>query len=200
MPQLMLVNPRKRRTSSKKRAAPRRRRSYALAKNPAPAVRRRRRSTSVAKVVRRARSRARRNPIGFGGITGSLTNAAIGAGGALAVDFAFNFLPLPVNMKMGVTGNAVKAGLAIGLGLLAGKVIGKDVAGKAAAGALTVIAYDAIKAFMPVTVPDVSGLGYAGAGQYGGMIDYSTMGEYVSGPDLSFAQSGGQGLGQYVNG
>lgn len=205
MGQLMLINPKKRRktrTAAQKRATAkmvsanrsRRRTKPRLASNPAP-VRRRRRTTSVAAVKRRSSRRIRRNPIGFSGITGSLMNAGIGAVGAIAVDTAFSFLPIPLDFKVGYKGAAAKAALALGVGIFGGKIIGKDTAGKLAAGSLTVIAYDLVKGLMPVTVPTT--VGYVGSGMYSG--DLPNMGEYVPGGDFGF-DSSNAGMGEYING
>jgi hypothetical protein len=191
MGQLMLINPRKRR-ATKRKATTKKRRTYrkvAVKSNPAPAIRRRRRS--IRAVAKSSRRRVRRNPIGMTGIMGMLTDAAIGAGGAIAVNFVYDKLPLPATMKMGVTGQAAKAALAIGVGILGKKVIGRS-AEKMAAGALTVIAYDVIRSFMPVGAPAVAGLGYISSGQSAGQI-----GEYVQGSNFNFATDNSN-MGEYV--
>jgi len=192
MAQLMLINPRKRR--AKRKAAPAKRR-VAVRSNPVPPIKRRRsRRTSLKTVARRSR-RIRRNPIGLNGIMGTLTDAAIGAGGAIAVNFAFDKLPLPLSMKSGMVGVASKAALAIALGTFGKKFMG-NTAGKMAAGALTVIAYDLAKQLLPLGAPAVvsntAGLGYAASGQGAGYL-----GEYVNGGDFNFATSGA-GMGEYV--
>lgn len=191
MGQLMLINPRKRR-ATKRKATTKKRRTYrkvAVKSNPAPAIRRRRRS--IRAVAKSSRRRVKRNPIGMTGILGTLTDAAIGAGGAIAVNFVYDKLPLPATMKMGVTGQATKAALAIGVGILGKKVLGRS-AEKMAAGALTVIAYDMIRSFMPVGAPAVAGLGYVSSGQTAGQI-----GEYVQGGNFNFATDNSN-MGEYV--
>lgn len=197
MAQLMLINPAKR--PSKRRKATRspaqkaatRRMLAANRTRKAPATRRRRRNpVSALSTVhtRRARRRAR-NPIAMGGIMSSLTDAAIGAGGALAVDMAFNFLPLPATLKTGMAGTAAKAATAIAIGTLGRKVLGRT-AGKMAAGALTVIAYDALKAYVP-GVATVAGLGYMSPGLPAGYLPQQGVGEYVQSRNMA-------GVAEYI--
>lgn len=114
MQQLLLVNPRKRRTSRKPRSAAQKaatrrmlsanrsrrgvkrrtshKRHSSYATNPAP--RRRRRSSLVARHVKH--HRRRRNPISLRGMTGGITamlkSAALGAGGAIVTDVAYGYV------------------------------------------------------------------------------------------------------------
>ena len=188
MAQLMLINPAKRpskrrrksgRTAAQK-AATRKMLAANRARRGSVAPKRRRRNPLAASAVHRVtrRTRRARNPIGMTGIMGSITDAAIGAGGALAVDMAFNYLPLPVNLKTGMAGTAAKAATAILLGTVGRKVLGRT-AGKMAAGALTVIAYDAMKAFVPGAGAAVAGLGYMNPGLPAGYLPQQGMGEYI---------------------
>jgi len=206
MAQLMLINPAKR--PKKRKASPAQlralaagRKRRAAAANPAP--RRRRNSTAMRVTRSSTRRRARRNPIGMTGVMGDLVGAVQGAGGALAVNAAMNILPLPASLKTGWGATASKIGLAVALGMLGRKVLGRS-AGKMAEGAMTVAAYEAISGMVPTTfggsapAAGVAGLGYYGAAQNaGGNIPVvngslpfngngSGMGEYVS------------GLGEYV--
>ena len=202
MAQLMLINPAKR-PGKRRKASPAqlralaagRRKRAGVASNPAPRKRRR----SLRAVARStSRRRVRRNPIGTSGIMSSIMGAVQGAGGALAVNAAFNFLPIPATMKTGMAGTATKMGLAIALGLVGKKVLGRT-AGKMAEGAMTVIAYDAIKGMMPVSMggDSLAGLGYMSPGMNAGgyalpnmsVPSYAGMGEYVSGMG---------GMGEYV--
>ena len=201
MAQLMLINPAKRPTKRRKAspaqlralAAGRRKRS-GLAANPAP---RRRRRTALRAVSRTTRRRARRNPVGMGGVMGNIMNAVQGAGGALAVNAVFNLLPLPLSLKTGMAVPAVKMALAVGVGMFAKPLLGRA-AGKMAEGAMTVAAYEAIQGMLPVSmggssVAGLSGMGYMSPGiiaqgnsgltpnqSMAGMGEYvSGMGEYV---------------------
>lgn len=191
MASLMLINPRKRRAASKrrtrrnpvaKRAAPKRnpaRRALARRANPLKTYRR--------------RARARRNPIGLGGITATLTNAAIGGAGAVAVDYALEFLPLPVSMKTGWTGVAVKGAIAVGVGMIGKKFLGRN-AEKMAEGALSVLAYSSIKGLLAPSTASVAGLGYGGPAQIAG--NATQLSEYLNSDP--FAASGMSSLNEYV--
>lgn len=140
----MLVNPRKRRkASTKKRRVTR-------------AKRRRNPGTSLAVNPRKRRGvrRYRRNPIGGNDIMSQLQNAAIGAGGALAVDVALAKLPIPANLKAGPALPAVKGAISIGLGMLVSKFAKKRALGKALAeGGLTVAMHDVAKPMVSRFIP-----------------------------------------------
>lgn len=185
MGQLMLINPKRRtrkKTASKKRRAVRR--------NPVSvAPRRKRRSASLA--VRRAVRRVRRNPAGLStGIMGDVMDAAIGAGGAVAVNTVYDMLPLPLTMKTGMGQTIGKAATAVMLGMFGKRILGRT-AGKMAAGALTVIAYDVIKGMMPAP-GTVAGMGYMSPAISAGYLPQQGMGEYV---DTGVFSSG---MGEYV--
>lgn len=162
MAELMLVNPRRRRrrkTTSHKRRSPRRR----VRRNPIAANPRRRRRTT-----HRRRS-VRRNPrLSVGGMKSKLMPALIGGAGAVALDYGFNFIPLPANFKTGLAGDAVKGLIAAASPMLTAKLVGRANAERAAIGALTVIAAKAIAKLMPGgSVSEyISGLGYMQAGTF----------------------------------
>lgn len=186
MAQLMLINPKRR---TRKKTASRKRRT--VRRNPVAANPRRRRR-SVALAARRAVRRVRRNPSARalgGGVMNDVMNAAIGAGGAIGVNMIYDMLPLPLSMKSGMAQTVGKAATAIALGIVGKKVLGRA-AGQMAAGALTVIAYDAIKGFMPA--PGVAGLGYMNPGINAGYLPQQGMGEYVDTRAFS------TGMGEYV--
>lgn len=146
--------------------------------NPAKRAKKRR-STSLASVKRHgspvsvktwkssgyARNpikRRRRNPIGrlnLGGIVGNtIVPAATAATGAIALDIAYNFIPLPENLKSGPLRHVVKAAGAIGLGIVAGMVVKKETAKQLAAGAMTVVMYNAFREVLTRFAPNL-GLG-----------------------------------------
>lgn len=200
MAQLMLINParrpsKRRKSRTGRKASPAQLRALAKARraraglsaNPSP---RRRRRHSLRAVARSTRRRARRNPIGMGGIMGMFTGAVWGAGGAVAVNYAYNMLPLPATMKTGMMGTASKFGLAIALGMLGKSFLGRN-AGKMAEGAMTVAAYEALQSMLPVSAggTSVAGLGYMSPGMVAGgnmlpnmsVPNFAGMGEYVSG-------------------
>lgn len=212
--QILLVNPRRRRR--RKSATARRR---VRRKNPRVSrVRRRRIKRAAGYVVgaRRIRRRKlnprvrrrRRNPRlgGLGipsvkGIIGQIVPAATGAVGAVGLDIALAYLPIPDQYKTGWLGTGVKVAGAIGLGVLAGKVVGRQRGQLFTAGALTVIAYQVIRKLAKDTLGDnVKGLS--------GVADFTDLqlGPRISGlgaymrPALP-APAGSQmnGLGAYMN-
>lgn len=196
MAELMLVNPRKRRTTgrkkartpaqkaatrrlvalNKKRSSPRRKPRTATT----PVRRRRRAAPAVARRVRRYK----RNPAGRGVVNTTLIPAAIAASGALGLDILWGFAPVPANLKAGPLRHVVKGAGAIGMGWLAGKVVSKRAALQLTGGALTVIMHDAAKELVQKFMPQLS-LGYYSAGQpvgeYMGEYTDNGMGEYMPG-------------------
>lgn len=186
MSSILLVNPHKRGTKKRrsktahafaaKRRAPKRHKRRAKAKRRAVAIfanpsrpRGRRRSGHA---IMRAMSRRRRNPISLGSMTGVKAlamEAAVGAVGAVGVDMLFQHLPLPHAVKSGVGRHAAKAGLAVALGLV-GKKFAPKYAGAAAAGALTVILYNAGRDMLMKQAP-------ARVGEY--------LGEYLAGDEVA---------------
>lgn len=200
MAQLMLINPRKRRAAKRKATRRAKRSTSAVRKNPirtASPVRRRR--SALRGVARRSRRRVRRNPIGLGGIAGMLTDAGIGAAGAIGVDMIYNFLPLPATMKVGYAGNAAKMATAILIGTFGKKLIGRS-AEKLAAGSLVVQAYQILQNLMPISAPT---LGYVQPGINAGYMPQSSngfeldgLGEYIGQPAYSYNASG---VGEYIS-
>lgn len=187
MAQLMLINPKRR---TRKKAASRKRR--AVRRNPVAVAPKRRRRSAVA-----VRRRIRRNPVSrlSGGIMGDIMDAAIGAGGAVAVNTVYDMLPLPLSMKTGMSATVGKAATAVALGMLGKRVLGRT-AGKMAAGALTVIAYDVIKGMMPAPGA-VAGMGYMSPALNAGYLPngsngMSGTGEYIDTGVFS------TGMGEYV--
>jgi hypothetical protein len=135
----------KRRTRTKAKAVTRRRRRHVSTAKRRPAMgyvqgsgRIRRKKLNP----RRHRgSRRYSNPrFSLGNITGQLVPAAYGAGGALALDLALGYIPLPDMLKTGYARHATRIVGALGIGWLASKFL----RGRGAAvgqGALTVAMY-----------------------------------------------------------
>jgi len=102
------------------------------------------------------------------------TGAAIGMVGAVGLDYLWQYLSssvIPAQYQSGYLGTAVKAGVAVGAGWLAAKVVNKQTAVAGTLGALTVIGYQllhqmiagaaptaAIAATTTTATPTVSGL------------------------------------------
>lgn len=157
---LMLINPAKRRrprrkTAAKRRAVRRRRTTPAVFANP---VRRRRSSARKRNPIRA--HRRRRNPINMRSLQSTAMDAFKGAAGALAVNAAMKYLPLPASMVTGYTRYATRAALAIGLGVIGKRFLPGGLAAKMAEGALTVIATDLTREVAAGQGIDLSGVGY----------------------------------------
>jgi hypothetical protein len=155
------------------------------------------------------RSRRRRrtyahNPIRLGNIGSMLTNAAIGAAGAVLVDNIVKRVPLPASLSSGNMGYVTRAGLALLVGFaanMAGPKFGR-IGAKMAEGSLLVTVYQALNNVVLPMVPGLQGLGYWGSGytvatDQGGPsmagIGYAGVGEYVG------SMAGMHGIGEYVH-
>ncbi len=184
MSEILLVNPRRRRR--RKTTVRRRRRRNPVAANPR---RRRRRTRSVAR--RRRRNPARR--ITARSIQRQLTNATQGALGAIGLDIALAYIPLPANMTGPFLTPVIKGLGAVGLGAVAGMTgVRAETANRMTEGALTVQLHTIGKNMLSQFVPGIAlseyigGMGYYGSGYNPGVDDpdwYSGMGTYL--PDLS---------------
>jgi len=165
MAEMLLINPRERRshTASKRRVVHRRKNPVTAMvrrkRNPLAAMRRRR--NPMAAMVRRRR----RNPIGGAMMTGYMSQireAVIGSAGALAMDVLYgqinNFLPASLKNTPGTigAGDAVKAVVTVALGGLLNKAT-RGFSAKAARASLTIQSYNIMKTFVPSSLP----LGYA---------------------------------------
>jgi hypothetical protein len=155
---------RRRRRHSAVVAAPRRRRRRAVMRNP-------RRRRSHARITRRRYSRRRHsNPFNIRGLTHTLMPAAVGATGAVALDVLYAYASpyLPASMQTGFMPVIAKLAGAIGLGFGARKIVGRERGNAAMLGALTVVAYGAIKPLIASFAPTIKGLsGYADYTSYG---------------------------------
>lgn len=149
-------------------------------RSAAVAVRRhRRRSRKVTELMsnprrrrrshRRRRSvmRLRRNPMpSTKSLFNSMVPALIGAGGALAVDALFGQIgaQLPASLQTGVMVPVTRIGAALAVGWGLGKVAGKSFGNDVAAGAITVTLYDIIKSYVQTNMPSIPLARYAGPG------------------------------------
>jgi hypothetical protein len=220
MQELLLVNPRKRRRGGRGRARDARgrflKRSGGTRRRRASVAHRtRRRSIHLRKrgSVRiyanprrrsyRALRRRRRNPIGGRGIvnqlTGSIMPAVVGAGGAIVNDALMRFIPLPAMLRGRWTSILTRAVLAIGTGMLIGRMVNQRVGAQMASGALTVLAYNQIAPFVPFAggsrpmgdMGEGEELGYYGAGMPLQALPNSlsqmpdSLSEYLSGSELN---------------
>lgn len=152
---------------------------------PAAAPRRRRRRRSFASARRSVRGFGRK--LGLGGIMSMEVMPAVqGAIGAIGVDVALGYIPLPDALKTPTTFPLMKGVIAVAIGMLAAK-FGKPSLGRAmAVGGMTVALHDAGKNLVKSALPSLN------------------MGEYLSyyNPALPVmgSPSGGGTLGEYLNG
>jgi hypothetical protein len=195
---LLLINPRHRR---KRRKNARRHRSRRRHTNP------------------RYRRRRHRNPRrGFGGMSlspmsvvrSTILPAAIGGVGAVGLDVALAYLPVPETLKTGVPATLTKLVAAILLGYGFGKVTGKRDMGKLITmGAVTVMGYQFIRDQAKAALPNIKGLGsYMDYVDYTLMQDRGGMGAYMTAPRLNglgfispapVVQGGGNVMGAYMS-
>jgi len=209
MAQILLVNPRKRKTARRKKPVAKKRRTAAQKaatrkmiaanrrrKNPVRAKRRttrkkparRRASARRAPVRRRRRATGRgRNPaLNMRSIQNQLMEAGTGAVGAIGLDVIQGYLPIPANLKGGIVGTGVKALLAIGMGVVASKVkiVKASTAAKMANGALTVVLHDELRKQVGNFAPGLQlgeYMGDDGLGYYGSGYPAGVMNESYGG-------------------
>ena len=188
MPEIMLVNPRKRRKrrrnpARRKRRPKARRRTTVTVSNP----RRRRRRSRTTSIKRYRRNPRRRFDI-MGFAQNTLMPSAVGAAGALGLDVLMGVLPLPPQFKAGPFKPVVRLLGAMGIGAIAGMVTTRKIGEQVAAGATVVVVYDILKTFIQRTMPqiplgdvydDYPALDYVNAAPIVGDVD-DDMGMYVS--------------------
>lgn len=121
------------------------------------------------------RRRYARNPIGLSakGVSAMSMTALQGAGGALVVNTALNYVPyLPASLTSGNGKYLTRAAAAIALGTFGNKVLPRGVAQNMAVGALTVALHDLILGLAATAMPTM---------KLGDVGDYDTgVSEYVS--------------------
>lgn len=230
MPQILLVNPSKRKprrkTSTRKKTVKKRRTAaqkaatrklVALNKRRKNPTRRktarkkptRRRAVARAAPKRRRSTRRRSNPsLTTRSVRNQVMEAGTGAVGAIALDVVQGYLPLPANLKTGIIGTLVKAGLAISIGIIGSKIriVSNATAGKMANGALTVVLHDELKKQVQTFAPGIQMgeyLGADGLGEYvgAGFSPYDGLGgPYLPQLDTESVdfQQDGFGMGEYV--
>ena len=192
---LVAFNKSRRATNPRKRHHARRRNPIHVASAPRRSYHRRRNPIFSAP----RRHRRRRNPISLGGMSGLLMPAVFGAAGAVLIDAAFTYIPLPASLNTGTMGLITKAGAALLLGTAGRKVFGAK-ATEMAVGSLTVQVYNLARQLLPASV---TGLGYVSPGMIANAVPaagsnpaaLAGMGEYVPGVRVG----GGMGLGEYVH-
>lgn len=126
----------------------------------------------------------------MGGVVRQLVPAATGAVGAIGLDVAMGYLPIPVQYKSGWLGTGVKVVGAVALGMIAGKVVGREKGRLFTAGALTVIAYQAIRGAVASAMPSLPGLSGA---------SFEGLGAYMAPSMPALPAPRMHGLGSYMN-
>lgn len=178
MANLMLVNPAKRRKTKKAK------RRVSVARKSI--------TRSATKLVRR---KYRRNPItGGSGLQTQITNAAIGAAGALAVDIAMTKLPIPAAMQTGIMRSAAQGLVSLGLGMLVAKVAkNRRLGTQLAEGGLTIALHGVMKGAAAKTMPNLA----LGDGLLGdGLLGDGLLGDDLLGYDNSMGYTDSMG---YLN-
>jgi len=214
MAEILLVNPRKRKTARRKKPVARKKarsaaQKRATAKMVAANRRRRnpkrrstktvarrkptkRRTTARRAPVRRRRTARRSNPaLNMRSIQNQLVEAGTGAVGALGLGVIQGYLPIPANLKVGLVGTGIKALLAIGMGVVASKVkiVRGATANKMVNGALTVVLYDELKKQVQNFAPGI---------QMGEYLNDDGMGYYGSGLTAGVMGDDYGGMGSYL--
>jgi hypothetical protein len=143
---------------------------------------------------RRRLRNPRRSGGGLGGVNSIIRNAvvpaAMGAGGALALDVVYGYLTpyLPATLQTGWMTVLVKGAAAVGLGMVAMKFLGRERGKVVMLGALTVTAYSALRTA-------TAGMGIPGLSGYSDYTPFPMhgLGAYIRGPTNT---PGIQGLGR----
>jgi hypothetical protein len=154
---------------------------------------RHRRRSHAAHSRRSHRRHYRRNPRGLtvkGFINNTLMPGSVGAFGALGLDIALGFIPLPATLQTGMFRPVVRLAGAAALGMIAGKVVDARVGEQVAAGATIVVLYDLFKGFAKTALPNLplSGMEYYSAGM--------PVGEYFPGGSTGAAHASPKALSQ----
>lgn len=216
MAEILLVNPRKRKTARRKKPMARKTRrtaaQRAATRKMIAANRRKRRGNPVARKRRRKPAARRRTPVrarrrapvrrrrrtgrtgnpalNMRSVQNQLMEAGTGAVGALGLDVIQGYLPIPANLKVGLVGTGVKALLAIGMGVVASKVkiVRGATANKMVNGALTVVLHDELKKQVQNFAPGIQ------MGEYIG----DELGYYGSGYPAGVMDESYGGMGTYL--
>lgn len=151
----------------------------------------------------RARHHRRRahNPFSTRNLTGQIVPALVGAAGAIGTDVAMAYAApyLPAMLATGWGNLLARAGMAVGVGYLAGLATSKSTGHAVMAGGLIVVAYSGLKqALAPTLGQYVQGLsGLADFGDYRPAVAYSQESTAMSGGGMG-AYMARPGMGAYM--
>jgi hypothetical protein len=213
MSEVLFINPRHKRRTHKRKARssmrknPRRahRRSHESHATRVRAARKGWRHRKLHRNPRRAR-RSRGGTVGVKGFMGhTVIPAAVGATGAVALDVALGFLPIPDTFKTGMMKPVIGLLGALGMGMIAAMVVGRRQGAAVALGGATVVMYNTIKPIIQSAAPNVP---MAGLGAYPSLEFYAagspagTVGVYqrqlTRNPTVANRTTAGN-MGMYVN-
>lgn len=146
-----------------------------------------RRRRSAPRRATTARRRYRRNPVKLSLVNSMVKPAAIGAAGAIGLDLAYAYLPIPEGIKAGPFKYVAKGGAAIAMAMIAEKIMSKSTARELGRGALTVVFHEAARDALASHAPglaldaymtdemaaytDYEALSYAGSGEVIGDLE-----------------------------
>lgn len=177
----LLTNPKRRTTRKPAKVGIRKARKAKTArKYPVPS---KARASSAARVLRRRR----RNPAGRGVVDTNLLPALKGAAGAVVLETLYDMLPIPPQYQVGMVGNLVKAGAAIGIGMAAdkAKVLKGGNARDLVNGALTVqfagMMREIVGGAMATATPAPEATGYISPAPVAGNLGMYEQGAYDGG-------------------
>ena len=138
------------------------------------------------------------------GVMNQLIPAAIGGTGAVGLNVALAYLPIPDTLKTGPLAIATKIGGALLLGWGAGKLIGRHNGQLVTLGALTVVAYDVIRQLVAQAMPTLPGLAdYEDmrlSAYQNGNLGYVNPASIVRNDTLAAYQEGGHAVGDFGDG
>lgn len=125
-----------------------------------------------------------KNMLSVRGLMNTLVPAGIGGAGALGVDIALSYIPLPEWFHTPMGKMIARIAGAIGVGALASFVVPRRTAGLITAGALTVTAYGTIRDFVADKFPELPGVAGVSPPAYGDLSD-TRIGYISPAPRLS---------------
>lgn len=154
--------------------------------------RKRRSAATVARKRRRVVHRVKRNPVRrfrrnpipmIGGMGATLMPAAIGAAGAVGVDWLLANVPIPQNLKTQTLLPLWRIGGAFAVGYLVSMVAGRKAGATATAGGIVVAAYAVARQLLAANVPGVQLARYVPMGRYmsngGGKLGWVRRGKQL---------------------
>jgi len=195
------ANPRRRRRRRRNPIAaiaanPRRRRRRNPVALANPRHRRRRRTnpryTHWGTVRRHRRRTNPRFPLSPRGLMNALIPAGTGALGAIGLEVAMSYVPLPAQFQTPLWKNVARLIGAFGIGYVASYVVGRERAKQVTLGALTVLSYSAIKELIAQNFPQ---LGLSGTTQ---CYDMSDLQLGYTNPAAMLTSARQNGMGAYM--